>query len=117
MLHFAGIPLGEECTVGSCCRGASNSSNPLSPRTWTRAEAGSMVAMRIQRFSTSCFSEGLASIILTRRTGVVSTTKRMRTGSWMETICQGKPVRRSLAWPSMTPIRAVMLCGSLVPQP
>ena len=40
-----------------------------------------------------------------------------RTGSWISTICQGSPVRRSLAAPSMTPSSDAMLCGSFVPQP
>ena len=76
-----------------------------------------MVAMRIQRFSTNCLKEALAFITFIRRSGVVSMTKRMRTGSWISTICQGNPVRRSLAWPSITPIRPVTLWGSFVPQP
>ena len=49
--------------------------------------------------------------------GVVSTTNRMRIGSWISTICQGSPGRRSLAAPSITPSSDVMLCGSFVPQP
>ena len=51
------------------------------------------------------------------RSGDVSITNRIRIGSWISTICQGRPVRRSLAAPSMTPSRADTLCGSLVPQP
>ena len=49
--------------------------------------------------------------------GVVSMTNRRRTGSWISTICHGRPVRRSLAAPSITPSSEVMLCGSFVPQP
>ncbi len=49
--------------------------------------------------------------------GVVSMTNRMRTGSWISTICHGSPVRRSLPAPSITPKSDVMLCGSFVPQP
>ena len=49
--------------------------------------------------------------------GVHSMTFNRRTGSWNSIICQGRPVRRSLAAPSMTPTSAVMLCGSFVPLP
>ena len=44
-------------------------------------------------------------------------TNRIRIGSWISTICQGSPGRRSLAAPSITPNSDVMLCGNLVPQP
>ena len=49
--------------------------------------------------------------------GVVSMMKRMRTGSWISTICQGSPVRRSLLAPSITPSRPATLWGSFVPLP
>ena len=48
----------EESATGRRSTGPSNSSNPLSLRTCTRPEAGSIVAMRIQRFSTNCFKRG-----------------------------------------------------------
>ncbi len=76
-----------------------------------------MVAIRIQRFTTNCFSEALAAMVFSNRSGVVSTTNRIRTGSWISTICQGKPVLKSLAWPSITPTSPVTLWGSFVPHP
>ena len=42
-------------------------------------------------------------------------TNSERTGSWISTICQGRPVRRSLAAPSITPSSDATLCGSFVP--
>ena len=45
----------------------------------------------------------LRSMIPSMTSAVVSNRKRERTGSWISTICQGRPVRRSLAAPSITP--------------
>src|SRR5215469_6693492 len=74
----------EESATGSRSSGPSNSWNPESRRACTRPEAGSIAAMRIQRLVTICFSDALRSITPFRRSGVVSITKRMRTGSWIE---------------------------------
>ena len=46
---------------------------------------------------------GLRSMIRRIASGVVSMRNSDRTGSWISTICQGSPVRRSLAGPSITP--------------
>ena len=79
---------------------------------WTPAEAS-----QIQQFRTSRSMIGLASTTRRRRSRVPSTTIASRVGSWISTICHGRPVRRSLCAPSMTPRSDVTLCGSFVPQP
>src|SRR6185437_13401314 len=79
----------DESATGRRSRASWNSSKSPSRRTWTRPVAGSIVASRIQRFVTSCFSAVLSSITFSSLSGAVSTTKRTRTGSWISTICQG----------------------------
>src|ERR1051326_831261 len=107
----------EESATGRRSTGPSNISNPPSLRMCTWPDSGSIAANRIHRFSTTCFSDGLALTTFMRRSGVVSTTNRIRTASWISTICHGNPVRRSLAWPSITPTRPATLWGSFVPHP
>jgi hypothetical protein len=60
---------------------------------------------------------GLAAMSDLMVCSVASMTMSSRTASWISTICHGSPVRRSLAAPSITPSREVMLCGSFVPHP
>src|SRR5262249_47043243 len=80
-------------------------------------ESGARVANWTQPLRTSRPMAGTRSRMRCRACGVVSTTKRMRSGSWISTICHGRPGRRALAAPSITPTSAAILCGSLVPPP
>jgi len=63
------------------------------------------------------FPSGFPSSTFCMTSTVVSHTISRRTGSWISTICHGRPARRSLCAPSITPSSEVTLCGSLVPQP
>ena len=81
------------------------------------ARPGSRTASCTQPLRHSRPMPALRSMMRSIASGVVSMMNSRRTGSWISTICQGRPVRRSLEAPSMTPSRAARLCGSFVPQP
>ena len=67
--------------------------------------------------TTSSATSGCRPATASSASGVASTMRSRRIGSWSSTICSGSPVRRSLWCPFITPMSPVTLCGSLVPQP
>ena len=79
--------------------------------------SGSIVATWTHSFRTRRSIASSPAITRASASGFASMTKRLRSGSWISTICQGSPGRRSLAAPSITPSSDVMLWGSFVPQP
>jgi hypothetical protein len=79
--------------------------------------AGDSTASCTHPFAAIAFPIGLPSSTFCITLGVVSHTMSSRTGSWISTICHGRPVLKSLAAPSITPSSDATLCGSLVPHP
>ena len=110
--HVADSPV----TTASACSGVC-ATKPVERSSHNVPECASRQASHTQPLRTSRSIAGLASTTRDRRSRVASTTIARRVGSWISTICQGRPVRRSLCAPSMTPSSDVTLCGSFVPQP
>ena len=92
--------------------------NPVARSSHSASESASRQAIQIRRvcgFGTRGSIAGLFRTTCRTRSGVPSTTIASRVGSWISTICHGRPVRKSLCAPSITPSSDVTLCGSFVP--
>src|SRR5690348_9428795 len=103
-------------TRGSACSGVCGT-NPSLRNSQSASDRGSRHEIQIHRFRTSRSIARLLAMTRASRSRGASTMNVSRVGSWISTICQGKPVRRSLCAPSITPSSDVTLCGSFVPQP